>query len=528
MGYIMNKSVLPVTLSLKNCKINIEAINAMLLQMTGERRSLLQTLYFEYLDADMECVKRLLINTKSLKKLTLYRSNCKALAGIQGLADGLKNCTELKELDISNNGIWDGKTLATGLKFCTNLERICIRDNCLSSDGVRAIFKEIGSSILKLNYQDIIIGNNITNYDFIAILQHCTKLKELDISGSCIRDGKLLVTGLTSCRNLQGICIRNNGLSSDGVRDILKEIGSSILKVDSQDIIIGNNITNIEFIGILEHCTNLQSLEIKMEFEDISQLLFFSQYWKSLKELNLHFFHFNGIHSDKVMVEISSCLQNFINLQKLSLDMGYNYELSDRGAKSLAEGFSHCPDLQVVNLLICKRTKTTCSILKNCKGLKELCLNSCGIELCEAVSLSSCPNLQILKLCKNHIDTKTLLAANLGKCTQLNQLHLGNNLLCDDGVKILAANLYHYTQLKELDLCNNGIGDDGAKALAVNLHYCTQLKKIDLHTNRIGNDGANSLAANIYCCTQLKEIDLHNNIITPDALAAKSHKLIVD
>ena len=343
MGYIMNKSVLPVTLSLKNCKINIEAIDTMLLQMTGETRCLLQTLYFESLDVDMECVKRLLINTKSLKKLTLYRSNCKALAGIQALADGLKKCTELKELDISNNGIWDGKTLATGLTSCRNLERICIRDNGLSSDGIRNIFKEIGSSILKLNYQDIIVGNKITNK---------------------------------------------------------------------------------EFIGILQHCTNLQSLETKIEF-----------------------------------------------------------------------------------------------------------------ELCEAINLSFFPNLQILKFSKIYSGTMTLpapnrgtmtlLAANFGNCTQLNQLHLGHNLLNDDDVKTLAANLYHYPQLKELDLSNNKIGDDGAKALAANLCHCTQLTKINLSGNRIHKNGAKALAAKIHRCTQL---DLRNNAIdihTPKALAAKFHQLIL-
>ena len=523
MGYIMNKSVLPVTLSLKNCKINIEAIDAMLLQITSERRSLLQTLYFESRDADMECVKRLLINTKSLKKLTLYRSNCKALAGIQALADGLKKCTELKELDISNNGIRDGKTLATGLTSCRNLERICIRDNGLSSDGVRAIFKEIGPSILKLNSQDIIIGNNnITNHDFIAILQHCTKLKELNISGSCIWDGKTLATGLTSCRNLERICIRDNGLSSDGVRDIFKEIGSYKLKLYYQDIIVGNKITSNEFIGIVQNCINLQSLEIEMEFE---QFLSCSRCWKTLTELKVYFIHC-ALDTQKTIDEISSCLQNFSKLQKVSLHMG-NYELSHRGAESLAEGLSYCPDLQVLNLTIIKCTLTTCNILKYCTSLKELSLNH-GIELCEAIRLSSCPNLEVLKVRNSYM---TVLTTNFGNCTQLNQLHLGHNSLNDINVKTLAANLYYFPQLKGLNLCDNEIGDDGAKVLAVNLHHCTQLIQINLSGNRIGDNGAKVLADNIHHCTQLKVLDLRKNAISihvAKALAAKFHKLILE
>ena len=434
MGYIMNKSVLPVTLSLKNCKINIEAIDAMLLQMTGER-SLLQTLHFESLDADMECVKRILINVKSLKKLTLKISS---IDNIQALADGLKKCTELKELDISNNGIQDCKTLATGL---------------------------------------------------------------------------------TSCRNLERICIRDNGLSSDKIRDIFNEIRSYKLKLYCQDIIVGNEITSNQFIGIVQNCTNLQSLEIDMEFE---QFLLCSQCWKSLTELKVYFIHCVK-DIQKTIDEISSCLQNFSKLQKLSLHMG-NYKLSHRGAESLAAGLSHCPYLQVLHLGITKCTQMTCNILEYCTSLKELSLIHV-VEFLKAISLSSCPNLQILKLDNNFLSTKTLL--DLGNCTQLNQLYLRNNLLNDDDAKTFAANLYHYPQLKKLDLCNNEIGDDGAKALAANLRHCTQLTKINLSGNRIHKNGAKALAAKIHRCTQL---DLHNNAIdihTAKVLAAKFHQLIL-
>ena len=445
MGYIMNKSVQPVTLSLKNCKINIEAIDAMLLQMTGETRCLLQTLHFESLDADMECVKRILINVKSLKKLTLKTSSTD---NIQALADGLKKCTELKELDISNNGIRDGKTLATGL---------------------------------------------------------------------------------TSCRNLERICIRDNGLSSDEIRDIFNEIRSFKLKLYCQDIIVGNEITSNEFIGISQHCTNLQSLEIEMEFE---QFLLCSQCWKSLTELKVYFINC-VIDIQKTIDEISSCLQNFSKLQKLSLHMG-NYELSHRGAESLAEGLSHCPDLQVLDLTIIKCTRTTCNILKYCASLKELSLNNSKIKLCEGISLSSCPNLEILKLCNSYM---TLLTTNFRNCTQLNQLHLGQNSLNDIYVKTLAANLYHFPQLKKLDLCNNQIGDDGAKALsevlsddnaktlAANLYNYPQLKELDLCNNEIGDDGAKALAVNLHHCT-LTQFNLSGNRISKNGamvLAANIH-----
>ena len=148
MGYIMNKSVLPVTLCYYKWQV---------------KQNVYCRLYIESCDADMECVKRLLIKVKSLKKLTL-KIHCNNI--IQILADGLKNCTDryIRNLiDISGSCIQDVKTLATGLRFCRKLE---IHDNGLSSDEIGYIFMELGSYKLKLNYQDIIVGKEKNLYTF--------------------------------------------------------------------------------------------------------------------------------------------------------------------------------------------------------------------------------------------------------------------------------------------------------------------------------------------------------------------------
>ena len=68
-GYVINNSIFPITLSLTKCRINIEVIDPMLLQMKDRKRLLLQNLQLESCDIEMEYIKRLLTNFKSVKKL---------------------------------------------------------------------------------------------------------------------------------------------------------------------------------------------------------------------------------------------------------------------------------------------------------------------------------------------------------------------------------------------------------------------------------------------------------------------------
>ena len=424
MGYIINASVLPVTLSLTNCKISIELVNAILSEIRGKTRCFLQDLQFESCDADIECINILLSNTKSLKKLRI--NSILSIHDVNALVDGLTHCTELEELDISKNALSDGRSLATGLKHCSKLKRICIRDNYLTADGISAVFNEI-----------------------------------------------------RSCK----------------------------LKVNCEDITEGNDITNIAFIHILQCCTNLQSLEIELFTNEIEHLNL-GENWKSLKELKLCVLSSLYSIADKAMANMFNSLNHFSELQKLTLK---RFKINDSGAESLAKGLSHCPNLQILDFRNSKFIGKTCisQILVYCTSLKELNLSGCGVKFHGNIALSSCRNLQTLKLCDNHIDADGMkaLAAHLCHCTQLKELDLYNNEIGEDGTKALAENLYHCTQL---NLGNNKIGENGAKALAANLVHCTHLNQLDLSQNNIGINGAKALATNLHHCTELKEMNLNH------------------
>ena len=71
-GYVTNTTVIPTELSLLNCNINIEAIDALLSEIRDRARQSVQSLHVETVTVDttqMECMKKLLANLRSLKHL---------------------------------------------------------------------------------------------------------------------------------------------------------------------------------------------------------------------------------------------------------------------------------------------------------------------------------------------------------------------------------------------------------------------------------------------------------------------------
>ena len=97
LGYVLNNTMEPITLSFAYCNMNIEAIGAMLSQMGDTGKAMVQCL--EIVDSDIFCcVKKILINLK-MKQLTCREYSSSATTeDVQMLADGLKCCADLKEL----------------------------------------------------------------------------------------------------------------------------------------------------------------------------------------------------------------------------------------------------------------------------------------------------------------------------------------------------------------------------------------------------------------------------------------------
>lgn len=194
-GYILNTSVVPTKLSIIRCNVNIEAINAVLLQLGEKGKSLIQGLHFEFLSfdrpfvihsgqrfefqvadcTDSECINKLLIKLTGLRKLSLraghkaaldlnsdfnmvrnYSANVIKTQDLSHTFDTISNscAVRLTELRVENAFI-QAESLIRILHSCCSLTNLALVTSVLYSWQVQAL--EDG-------------------------LRFCTNLQELDIS----------------------------------------------------------------------------------------------------------------------------------------------------------------------------------------------------------------------------------------------------------------------------------------------------------------------------------------------------------
>ncbi|KAL3676280.1 hypothetical protein R1sor_026228 [Riccia sorocarpa] len=127
-------------------------------------------------------------------------------------------------------------------------------------------------------------------------------------------------------------------------------------------------------------------------------------------------------------------------------------------------------------------------------------------SLADAIAMGHLPNLKYFNCSEIQFDDldqvgiKSLsraLSAGFN-CAALEQLHLVENEIRDDGVIALSAVIAggHLTSLKHLNLLYNHVGVEGAKALAVALEsgFLPNLLELELSRNCIRDEGAEAIA----------------------------------
>ena len=149
----------------------------------------------------------------------------------------------------------------------------------------------------------------------------------------------------------------------------------------------------------------------------------------------------------------------------------------------------------------------------------HLCENDMEDEgTCElATGLLKNNTLRHLNLRSNGITDNASLSLQgmLFSCPQLKNICLSNNELGDLGVAALARGLSNpRCGVKEMDLCCNNIGVNGSVALAQMLKINKTLTTLNLSFNEIGDDGASALAASLVRNRTLQGLNLKRCGIT--------------
>ena len=508
-GYVMAKAPVPLSLSLTVFELKDETISALLSKKGGEKWLLhtLQCSVTKSLDEiQIACIGRLVSNSKSLKFLRLdagYKSvdhNLDAISNVAStlctsiiefkaqkisvgpkflkillspaqclqkliliesigtaevkvLKSFLKNCKNLKDLNIDCNYLQDtdATLLAEGLEFCTSFETISMLRNNFERKGTTDILQSLKNAPLKIAIKKL--SSYPKSQFFLDQLSVCRNLKELRLNTIITKSiGHDFFSILTSeCQKLH------------------------TLELDHIEIQQQSNASNMTSIA---SCITLG--------------------FKSLKKLEV----LKITNSSRYFSILSSGLKYCANLK--TLDISKNY-ISHEEVLDLVNGLGQCKEVQNLNL-------------------RSNNITDSAVEAV-LTSIKNKANFKSLNLHHNKITAKggVAVSISLRHCKALTLMDLGKNKIGKEGANEISKCFQHWPNLQTLDLSGqilpeSNIGRDGAMVIVENLHHCTQLKNISLSHNDICDDDVIEVAVQkLAQCEKLIRLDfLCGNGITKD------------
>ena len=447
------------------------------------------------------------------------------------VAEGLKQCRNLKILDLSCNRIGDkgAVSLAESVKCCLELVRLNLSLNRIGDDGAMAV----ASATKCLVY---LCSDYITNTN--AILQyvsghnvdfHTLTFSGCDIGDSGVEsllhfmdDSKAISTKTYS--NVHVLGITSNNISRHGAIAL-----SSCLKYfpHLEELDISSN--DIRAQGAIAIASSLSGHLHKL---NISNNSIFSSGTKAIADALKHCIHFEelNISGNTIGVQGAMAIASSLpgHLRKLNIK---NNNIFISGAKAIADALKYCTHLEELNISVNNigrygANPIANAILHLAKSLLKLDIsyNNIGCEGCKAISdaLSHCTHLEELNIRGNHIggDGACVLASSLCNFAQyLHKLDISTNRIGSDGANAIADALKHCTHLEELAISHNTLGNKGACILASTFNrYAQTLSKVNMSNNHIGNEGCKYITEVLKQCVNLKELDLSYNFLDNDTI----------
>jgi Ran GTPase-activating protein (RanGAP) involved in mRNA processing and transport len=213
------------------------------------------------------------------------------------------------------------------------------------------------------------------------------------------------------------------------------------------------------------------------------------------KSKNIRKLQLKDLRNVREITTFFQLLEQNTNLMELSLR---HCTICPRGAVAIARFLKQHPKLQEFRLTDSQLTETSLQILCQ-QGMK--CSNTvrrCYLINDELVGSESAAFL-----------------ADVFSGNPLQELHLGENELGDEGVAVLASGiLSRGTSLRYLDLRANGITEAGAMSLQGLLVSSQNLIGLNLSNNELGDLGTTALTRGIRSSAcKLQKIDLSSNQI---------------
>ena len=115
--------------------------------------------------------------------------------------------------------------------------------------------------------------------------------------------------------------------------------------------------------------------------------------------------------------------------------------------------------------------------------------------------------------------TLATLGVLISTCVTIKHLYLGNNDLCDKGLRIITSDLEFTTKqgLHTLDLSNTNITEVSADCIVAVIHSSSQLQQLFLGNNKLCSSGAIKIVPALQGSYTIQVLGLSHNHITCEA-----------
>ena len=471
-----------------------------------------------------------------LKEIDLSHNDLSTQVTIKIFAEGMKNISSLKTINISHNMITyeAAKYIATVLSHNTKLKELYLSHNKLSASGAIKFFKGTKhiSNLIALYISHNMITDEAAN-DTANFLLHNTDLKELNFSYNNLSAAGIIkiCTGMRNISKLRMFNINHNKISDEAADDIATVLSrnSNLQTLD----ISSNYLRSAGFAKILHKTKNmirLTELDIGYNKITIDNITIFNS---KPKEFN-RFDHTTGaaevfsiesisrltdgnfsniLITDVVLDNLTAVLSQNTKIEVLDI---CNNNLLTSGTIKIFQNITHVTTLTKLNIahkmIDDEATEYIGTVLSNCSELVEINVSNNNFHNLNILDCLMFSNLTKVNFSNNNISEDTLSEFSdfLSSCTKLEELNLSNTNLRTEGAIKLFKNLTCFT-LKIINISGNCITETAANHIAKSLSKNNKLQEIDVSCNAFHSSGISNILASINIAS-LTKLNISNNV----------------
>ncbi|XP_041124797.1 NLR family, CARD domain containing 5 isoform X3 [Polyodon spathula] len=525
--FVMNTGGLSVCLDIAGCSMERDCLEVLASCKT------IDTLIFrsrKYNDRFAEALSAVLPKIGSLKRFEFVGGHITEL-GATKLAVAIPHCHHLEEINFNDNFLTDEgiSEIANSFPNMKNLYKMTLDNNAATVDGTLSLVKAMSTCsnieeirVLGTKTAEVIFtrGSGILPDSSSGEATRCSLNRKLSLVKCSITSqhvGKLCEI-LQRCSGLSEVDLSGNDLQDDGCKVLIDCLPKLNI---SKQIILSNNHVSVKGLCSLSHslnvCPNVVEVEVRHKSPKTAVIRFagssaggtsdsdakggdsggntLKQNLKVSKKLRLTSCNIQPRHLEKLFQTVKLCSDLEV------LDLSDN-ALGDQG---LARLVKHLPGLQGIRVINVSNNQVTMDSILCLAGSLCTCKNICEVDMSsgggknlfikfQRSPVSGAPRTcseehkngqrfsKRFSLRESDINARNMdrLCRRLMQCEGLAELDFSDSVLDDKSIEKLLSHLPQLQPLKLLNISNSRISTDGALLLVQSLLHCERVRAVEL------------------------------------------------